>query len=185
MEQQAIVARSIITILGAPKEHVERELRKHVEKLKEQELKILKEEYEEPKPKDKLYTALAELEIEFPTAQNLLDFYFDSMPASVEIISPNSITLDTQSLTELLNDFQTKLHHTDMMLKGTAAQKEILDRNAINILHNFIKYACKTKPQTLNDLVSILGIDEKTLAAFLKGLEEKGAIKKEGDAYTT
>lgn len=184
MEQQGIVARCILDILGAPKEHIEKALKDHVEKLKKEGLKIVIEKYEPAQPQDKLFTTFAELQIEFKGAQELLDFCFDSLPSSVEIISPERITLEMQDLTALLNDFQAKLHHADMMLKGIQAQKEVLDRNAINIFHNFIKFACTTKPHTIEDLSKLLGVQPQELTPFAEHLVRKGIIKKEGDKYT-
>jgi hypothetical protein len=184
MEERPITARSILDILGAPREYIEKALKDHVEKLKKEGLKIVIEKYEPAKPQDKLFTTFAELQIEFKNAQELLDFCFDSMPSSVEIISPDQIVVNMQDLTALLNDFQAKLHHTDMMLKGIQAQKEVLDRNAINIFHNFIKFACATKPHTIEELSNLLGVQAKELTPFAEHLAQKGIIKKEGDKYT-
>ena len=183
MEQQ-ILARCILDILGAPKEHIEKSLKDHIDQLKKNGLQIQTEVYEDAKPKDKLFSAFAELTIQFKDVNEMLDFCFDSMPSSVEIVSPAQINLDTQMLTEFLNDFQAKMHHTDMMLKGMQAQKQVLDKNAVNILRNFIKYLCKEKPRSKEDLTSFLGIQHDELVSFLDGLVEQGSLKKEGDLYT-
>lgn len=184
MEQQPITARCILDILGAPKDYIEKELRKHVDKLKEEGLKVVLEKYEPAQPQDKLFSTFAELQIEFKNAQELLDFCFDSMPSSVEIISPEKIMIDLHDLTSLLNDFQAKLHHADLMLKGIQAQKQVLDRNAINVFHNFIKFACTTKPYTIEELSKLVGVQTKELTPFVENLVKKGTVKKEGNTYT-
>lgn len=183
MEQQPIIARCIVEILGAPKEHVEKELKGHVDKLKEDGLEVQTEKYEPPVAKDKLFSQFVELVIKFKDAQELLNFCFDSLPSSVEIMSPEKLELDTAFFEDFLNDFQAKLHHTDMMLKGVQAQKQLLDKNAINIFHNFIKFACRQKPHTLKELSGLLGVGEKELEPFVKGLVDKGVVKKEGEAF--
>ncbi len=182
--EQAILARCILDILGAPKEHIEKALKDHVEKLKSQGLKVQMEKYAPAEPKDQLFTAFVEINALFKDPKELLDFCFDSMPSSVEILSPAQVVLDTNMLTDFMNDFQAKLHHTDFMLKGIQAQKELLDRNAVNIFYNFIKFACKTKPHTIDELSKLLGVKAKELTPFVENLASKGVIKKEGDSYT-
>ena len=182
--EQTIVARCILDILGAPKDYIEKELKRHVDKLKGEGLKVVLEKYEPAQPQDKLFSTFAELQIEFKDAQQLLDFCFDSMPSSVEIVSPEKIMIDLHDLTSLLNDFQAKLHHTDLMLKGIEAQKQLLDRNAINVFHNFIKFACSIKPHTIDELSKLVGVQIKELTPFVESLVKKGTIKKEDNTYT-
>jgi len=186
MEQQPpVVARCIVDILGAPKEFIAKTLREHIDKLKQDGLDIQFEKYAEPKPSDKLFTQFVELQISFKDVQELLDFCFDSMPSSVEIISPAKLQIDMTRFETLINDLQAKLHQTDLMLKGLQAQKQVLDKNAINIFHNFIKFACRTKPHTLDELSKLLGIGIKELSPFVDGLVSEGALKKEGQVFST
>jgi len=178
-----IVARCIVEIMGAPKEFIAKSLQEHVDRIKQDGLDVQIEKYAEPVPNDKLFTQFVELQIGFKDVKQLLDFCFDSMPSSVEIMSPEKLELETTFLEEFINDLQSKLHHTDMMLKGLQAQKQVLDRNAINILHNFIKFACSVKPHSLDDLSKLLGIKTEELSAFVDGLINKGVIKKEEDLF--
>ena len=85
----------------------------------------------------------------------------------------------------LINGLQAKLHQTDLMLKGLQAQKQVLDKNAINIFQNFIKFACRTKPHTMDELSKLLGIGITELSPFVDGLVSKGALKKEGQVFST
>ena len=182
MEGKPIVARCIVEILGAPVEFVERSLKDHVDKLKSS-LDIQVETYAEPKSQDKLFSQFVELQISFKNVQELLDFCFDSMPSSVEIMSPEVLQIDMTHFEQFLNDFQAKLHHTDMMLKGLQMQKQVLDKNALNIVHNFIKYACKIKSYSMDELAGLVGIKSEDLSAFVDALVSKGALKKEGKLF--
>ncbi len=182
--EQNIMARAIIDILGGPKEHIEKALKDHVDKIKKEGLDVQAEVYEEAKPKDNMFTAFVELTIQFKDLNELLDFCFDSMPSSIEIFQPAQIILDLNMLTDFLNDFQAKLHHTDMMLKGLQAQKQLLDKNALHMLHNFAKFACSEKSRTAKELSKILGIGVDELQPFLNSIVERGGLKKEGDTYT-
>ncbi len=184
-EEKSIVARFIIEILGAPKEYITKALKEHMEKLKQEGLDIQYENYAEPQPKDKLFMQFVETQISFKDMQELLDFCFDSMPSSVEIISPEEIRLQATELEDFLNDFQAKLHHADFAIKTVSAQKQVLDRNTVNIFHNFIKYACSTKQYTIEDLSKLLGLSEEELTPFVEHLVKKEIIKKEGIMYST
>ena len=184
MEQKGIVARFILEIFGAPKDYIVKALRDHVDKVKET-YDVQLEKYEEPVPKDKLFMQFVELQVGLKDTQALLDFCFDSMPSSIEIISPEVLSIPSDELQDVLNDFAAKLHHTDAMLKNIGAQKQVLDRNPVNIFHNFIKYACSTKPQTIADLSKLLGLPGEDLTPFVEHLVKKGTIKKDGLQYTT
>lgn len=180
-QKEPIVGRFIIEILGAPKEYIEKALKEHIEKIKNDGVDVRAETFEEPVQKDELWTQFVELEAAFPNATELLNFCFDSMPSSVELLSPEKMSLETKDFEGFLNDFQAKLHHVDMMIKNLQAQKNVLDRNTINILHNFMLYACETKPYKLEELSKLLGLGEKELKPFVEQLVEKGALKKRED----
>ncbi|MBW3019349.1 hypothetical protein KY329_04155 [Candidatus Woesearchaeota archaeon] len=184
MEQKPIVARCILDILGAPKEYIEKKLKEHIDKLQEEKLEILREDIAEPEQKDTLFTSFAELEIRFKNPRELLDFCFDSMPSSVEILEPETITLTMQDLSGFLNDFQSKMHHIDSMVRTLQMEKKHIDANALNVFNNFIKYALKQQNQTTEALAVIMGVKTEQLTPFLKHIEEKGKIKKEGEKWT-
>lgn len=182
--EQPIAARCIVEILGAPKEFIQKALKEHVDKLKADKLKIDSAKYAEPIQKDTMFSQYVELVISFKDAQQLLNFCFDSMPSSVEILSPEKIELPMTALEDVLNDFQAKLHHADSMLKNLTIQKQVLDRNAVNILHNFIRYLCKEKPRTQDELATLLGMKPEDVTKFLDGLTERNILKKEGSKYS-
>jgi hypothetical protein len=185
MEQPPIVARAIVEIMGSPKEFVKKALMDHVDKVKQEGLNVQFEKYAEPKEQDNYFTQFVELQISFKDLPQLLDFCIDSMPSAVEIISPPKLELDMAVFEDFINDFQARLHHTDMMLKGLQAQKSVLDKNALNTFHNFIKFACNTKPHSIDDLAGLLGIGAKELTPFVENMAKKGELKKEGKVYST
>jgi len=183
MEQPPIVVRAIIEIMGTPKEFVKKALMDHIDKIKQDGLDVQFEKFAEPEPRDNFFTQFVELQIAFKSLQQLLDFCIDSMPSTVEIMSPEKLQLDMTVFEEFLNDFQGRLHHTDMMLKGLQAQKKVLDANALNVFYNFIKFACRTKPHGIDELSKMLGIGTNELSPFVENMVKKGELKKEGQVY--
>lgn len=186
MEENKVKARCVLDILGAPKEYVVTRLKEHIDKIRREDenTKILSEYIAEPEEKDKLFTTFAELELEFKTPMDLLNFCFDSMPSSIEVIEPETISFEQKDLGEFLNDFQHKLHHTDMMLSRLTTEKKHLDINTMNVFRNFIKFALEQRPYSLEELSNILGVKEKSLEPFLKQIEDKGKIEKKGDKWS-
>jgi len=181
-KQDNVLARVIIEMLGAPKEHIEKTLKDYVEKLKQdKEMKILKEELAPAKEQKKLFSTFAELEILFSNSQKLVDFCFDAMPSSVEIIRPEKIIVDSSSFTDTLNDMQAKLHNNDMIIKTLRAKSALLDKNAKAVLRNFIYFLIKDEPRPIEYLSEEMGIGAKQLRPFLDELIKAGNIaEKEG-----
>ena len=178
-----IIARVIIEMLGAPKEYIETTLKNYLEKLKNDGIQIIKEEIEPAQQQKELFSTFAELDIEFNKIEDLLGFCFDSMPSSVEIIEPEELTLSAADLSGHINDLQAKLHEIDMVVKTTRAQNTVLDKNAMNVFKNFVKYVCR-EGHTTEEMSKIVGIPADQLQKFVDILLKEDKLQKEGDKYT-
>jgi hypothetical protein len=178
-----LVVRAIIQMLGAPKEYIEQTLKNYIEKLKKDGLQITKEDYVPAEKTGELFGAFVELEIKFDDTAGLLDFCFDSMPASVEILEPEELKFESRVLTGLLNDMQAKLHEIDMIVKSVRAQNKVLDTNAVNVFNHFIIYAASKEPKTTEEIAGVIGVKATHLQPFINKLIDAGKLKKEGDKY--
>ena len=185
VEQKPVTARIIIEMLGKPKEHIEATLKKYVEQLKkEDKLEILKEERAPAEEKGPLFSCFAELEIKFKNIAKLVEFCFDAMPSSVDIIEPAELAFDTKELTDLLNDLQARLHNVDMALKALQAEKTILDKNALMVFNNFTRFVLKEGEKTLEELGKITGVQPEQLKKFLDELVKQKRIAQKGEKYS-
>jgi len=178
-----ILVRTIIEMLGAPKEHIDETLRSYISKLREEGLNIKKEHYANPEKAGSLFTVFAELEVQFSSPKELLDFCFDSLPSSVEIIDPSQIELPAQSFTDLLNDLQARLHEIDSLLKNATAEKQLLDKNALNVLRNFIKHLVKSGPRSSEELSIPVGMSVADITPILDRMVTQNLLKKENGLY--
>lgn len=182
---QNVTARIIIEMLGTPKAHVEKTLRDYVAALREDKnIVVLAEHMAEAEERERLFSAFVELDLRFPGVDKLMDFCFESMPSSVEILEPTTLVFDSKPLTDLLNDLQTRLHQVDMAIKQLTAQNTVVDKNATNVLHNFILHLLKDGGKTADELAPLIGIHRNQLTAFLEKMIEMGKIKLHGDKYT-
>ena len=184
MDHEPILARAIIEMMGAPKEYIEQTLKNYISQLKKDGLQVMTEVYEAAEQKGTFFSAFVEIEATFKDSEALLSFCFDSMPSSVEILAPTELRLPSGEFTDFLNDLQARLHEVDFLVKNSDVQKQLLDNNALNVLHNFIKYLLKDGPKSVDELSKHMGINQKELAPILDQFALKKAIKKENDTYT-
>ncbi len=115
-----IVARITVEVLGAPKEHVENTLRLVIKKLKEEEQEIkvnTLQEFECKQMENKLWNTFADIEFETKSLKKLMDICYDYMPSTIEILEPAGMEIDTNDISNLLNDVLTKMHKYSMVLK--------------------------------------------------------------------
>jgi len=181
---QTIVARTIIEMLGAPKEYIADTLKKYVAKIKKEGLEVNTEHYAEPKEAGRFFSVFVELEARFKDYKQLLDFCFDSMPSSVEIIEPAELTFDSGYVNDFLNDMQARLHEIDLIVKNTRAEKDVLDKNAMNVLRNFIRHLIKQGHHSIEEISKLSGIKQKDLQAILDKMVSNNMLAKEENAYT-
>jgi len=119
--------RAIIEILGYPKDHIENTMELILKKLKEEkDVEYLSDKIHEAKETGKLFSTFAEVEFKLPTLENLIDFCFNYMPSSIEILSPEKFNLETSEVSGFLNDLMARLHRTDMLLKNIIAENKVL-----------------------------------------------------------
>ncbi|MEK6822681.1 MAG: hypothetical protein AABY13_02535 [Nanoarchaeota archaeon] len=180
-----VKAKVIIEMLGSPKEHLMKTLQDYINALKERkDLTVLSQDIAEAAERDKLFSTFTELEINFKSVEKLLDFCFESMPSSVEIIEPDELILHAGAFSDLLNDLQARLHQVDMSMKQLSAQSAIIDKNAMGVLHNFIKFLTKEGGKTSEELAPTVGIKKAQLEVFLESMVEMGHMTLRDGKYT-
>jgi len=124
-----MIVRSVIEILGAPKDHVEKVLGLVIEKIKKEELKVLRVDVFDAKEIKELWSCFAEIEIEFEKLDKFVGFCFDYMPSSVEILEPDEFKVESGKFTDVMNDLLAKLHQYDMLIKSLKAENIVLKRD--------------------------------------------------------
>ena len=179
-----IRCRTIIEVLGKPKEHVESAIKEYVEHIKQDsELVILSEDYSEIKEQGKLWSKFVELDLVIKGTLKLISFCFEYMPSSLEILKPEHLIMTNPELSNFLNDLQARLHGVDMIVKQLKAENDFLRQNMNAVLHNVILICLKVSKLTLEQLSQVTGVDRKELEIFLEKLLKENKIKKENDLY--
>ena len=179
-----IRCRTIIEVLGKPKEHVENSIKDYIEHIKQDsELVILNEEYSELKEQGKLWSQFVELDLVVKGTQKLISFCFEYMPSSIEVIKPENLDMTNREISSFLNDLQARLHNVDMIVKQLKAENDFLRLNMNAVIHNAVLICLKVSKLTLEQLSQITGVDRKELEIFVEKLLKENKIKKENELY--
>ena len=185
LEKGHLLARVIIEMLGAPKEHIEKTLKDYIEKLKKdaKDFEIVKAEFEEAQEQGKFFSAFTEVDIWFHSPGALINFCFDSMPSSIDIIRPDDLKLESKEFSNFLNDLQAHIHELDAAVKKIKATNQLLDQNSTAVFRNFIVYLMKQGKSELEEFAEPLGVAAKDLKPFLAKLAEQGAVEEKEGKY--
>lgn len=183
MEQEPIVARAIIQVVGAPKEYIESTLKSFVERQESDGLKVRSKEFSEATKQGDFFSTFVEMVAEFKSVDSLVAFCFDAMPSSIEILEPPMLTIKAFDFSNSLNDLQSRLHEVEMTVKRLKGANELLDTNALELIRNFISFALKDKRMRLEEIAPIVGVNPKDLQPFLDKMVEENRLSVEEGNY--
>lgn len=131
-ETKKIKAMLIFDIVGKPPEYLTETLNEIIKKIGEEKgVNVKDRKINEPvlmKDQKEFYTSFAEVEIEVEEIMYLAMLMFKYMPAHVEIISPELITLTNNGWGEILSELTRRLHGYDEVARVIRAEKNILEK---------------------------------------------------------
>ena len=182
--EQEIVFRTVIEVLGKPREHVEAALKGYIENLEKiQQFSIMGKQFAEAQQQsdNQLWVAFVELEAKTSSVENLTGFCFDYMPSLLEIITPQKITFNDIELSQFLNDLQAKLHQVDMVAKQVQTENNILNKSLGSLLKNYITLLLSNQSLNSQPISNLTGVSQDKLEDFLDQLIDEGRVDlKEG-----
>ncbi len=183
--KQWIKTRVIIEMLGAPKEHIQETLTLYVEKIRNEEKKMIlgKIDYAEPKEVNQLFSVFAEIELDFEDLPTITYFCFDYMPSSIEIFEPEELVQSSNDMTDFLNDLQGRLHKFDMLIKNLSAENKVIKRNGITLARNIVLVCLESGPKTLAEISRFSGMPEAHIKKFVNIFVKEGKITEENEKY--
>ena len=177
--------RTVIEVLGKPKEHIEEAIKDYVRNIKEdRDLVVINEHFSETAEKDKFWLQFVELEVIAKGLPKLINFCFEYMPSSIEILKPNSFTMANSELSGFLNDLQSRLHNVDMVIKQLRSENKFIKRNMNTLLQNTIVMLLKLNSLSLEQLSKLTGIEKGELQLFIDRLVKENKIQKDGEIYS-
>lgn len=128
----------IIEVLGRPPEHLIEALENVVKQIGEEKgMEIKEHKIKEPtliKDQKDLYTSFVDLEIELEEIFSVVILMFKYMPAHIEIIEPERISIQNNDLNTLFNELARRLHGFDEVARVLQSEKAILEKKLKEIL---------------------------------------------------
>ena len=157
--KESIRAAMILEAIGRPPEHLTETLKGLVKQINEEKgVEVAESKVNEPvlmKDQKDFYTSFAEVEVEVEDVLYLAVLMFKYMPAHIEIISPELITLTNNGWNDVFNELVRRLHAYDEVAGVLQMEKQILE----------------------NKLREVLGQKAETVKQEIKG-EAKPEVKK-------
>ena len=131
-ETKRINAILVFDIIGKPPEHLTETLNDIIKKIGEEKGVSVKEtKVNEPvfmKDQKEFYTSFAEVEVEVEEILYLGMLMFKYMPAHIEVISPELITLANNGWNEIFNELVRRLHGYDEVARVIQMEKGVLEK---------------------------------------------------------
>ena len=181
--EQEIVFRTVIEVLGKPKEHVDAALKGYIDNLeKNNNFSVADKQFAEAQQQNEgLWVTFVELEVKTNSVKHLTGFCFDYMPSVLEIITPQKILFEDVEVSQFLNDLQAKLHAVDMVAKQLQTENNILNRSLGSLLKNYITLILTRQNLTSEQISQLTGVNQHKLEDFLDQLiDEERVDLKEG-----
>lgn len=138
MSSEKIEAVIIFEILGKPPEHIVEALEEIIKQIGSEKGVVIKEKrIEEPKELEKekgMYTTFCEIIAEFDELINVIVLLFKYMPAHIQIISPEKVTIKHTEMNEAFNEVARRLHAYDEVARVLQIEKSVLETKLRELL---------------------------------------------------
>lgn len=127
---EGIRAMLILDIIGRPPQYLVETLEKVAEEMgKEKGVKITGKNIKEPtvmKDNKEFYTTFSEIEVEVEDILYLAILMFKYMPAHIEVISPETISLSNNGWGDILSELVRRLHSYDEVARILQIERQEL-----------------------------------------------------------
>jgi hypothetical protein len=178
-EKKKINAILILEIIGRPPEHLVGSLEGIAKQIGEEKgVKVLGKKINPPvimKEQKDFYVSFMEVEAEIEEILSLAILMFKYMPAHVEIISPQNLTLTNAGFNDLFNELTRRLHGYEEIARILQTEKMILE-NQLKTIVGTEKAITHTHRETLKK-----GEDKKEETKEEVKVKKKRAKKKDAD----
>ena len=137
-ERKKINAIFILEVIGRPPEYLVETLENLAKQIGEEKgVKVIEKRINEPvlmKEQKDFYSSFMEVELEVEEILYLAILMFKYMPAHVEILSPQNLTLSNAGFNDLFNELTRRLHGYDEIARILQTEKMILENQLKTII---------------------------------------------------
>lgn len=134
------VSMLVIEVMGRPKEHLVETLENLAKQISEEKgVKVNEKKIHEPalvKDQKDLFSSFMEIEVELDDPLILAILMFKYMPAHIEILEPEKLTIPNHGFADILNELTRRLHRYDEIARVMQMEKQILENQIRNLTSN-------------------------------------------------
>jgi len=150
-ETKKITSMFVLEIIGRPPEYLIENLNGIIKKIGEEKGVCIKNTKINPpvlmKDQKDFFTSFAEIELETENVLYLAILMFKYMPAYIEIISPQNVSLTNSDLNDVFNELTRRLHGYDEIVRIVQAEKIILEKKLREVLNQNQTKASEVKEE--------------------------------------
>ncbi|MBU0667280.1 MAG: hypothetical protein ABIC91_05095 [Nanoarchaeota archaeon] len=184
LEEGFIRANVIFEVIGTPKEYVENALKSYVEKLKnDEEIIFVHEKFEQAEKQDTHWSTFAEVEMLIKGLEKVTWICFNFMPASIEILEPETLMFKPSKLTNWINDLLAKLHEISIVAQQVGEQNKLMVKNMNALVRNSILTCMDFGLTKADEIAKKIGVKKEHIAPVFEAMQKEGKIKKEKNKY--
>jgi len=188
VEDGGVHIQTIFEMVGKPKEHVEKAFADYIALIeKDPMFTVINKDIAdvvEVEDSDSLFSTFCDMELVMKDFSNVYDFCFKYMPASVEVISPENLTLSGTDATGLVNDFLAKMHERDLEAKKTNQVMKLLTQNINILIENLTLLSLRFKPMNTEEVGKATGVENDKIVLFLDKLQKEGKVIETDGKYS-
>ncbi len=137
-EKKKVSVVFVLEIMGRPPEHLVETLETIAKQISEEKgVKVIEKKISPPilmKEQKDFYTSFMEIEAECDEILYLAILMFKYMPAHIEIISPQNLTLSNAGFNDLFNELTRRLHGYEEIVRILQTEKIILENQLKTIV---------------------------------------------------
>ena len=164
--QENIKAVLILDIIGRPPEHLVKMLEDVIGDMgKEKGVIVKSKSIKEPafmKDNKEFYTTFAEVEVEVEDIRYLAGLMFKYMPAHIEVISPENISIQNNGWSEILSEIVRNLHSYDEVARIMQIDNQKLIKKVIELGGKVIQEQLNSKEDKVNEKIIGKSTERKT-----------------------
>ena len=185
-EEGYIHANVMFEVLGNPKELVQKSIAEYLQKLKSmpEEIMVLKETVEVPEEQEDMWSTFAEVEMLLKSLERLTWLCVNYMPASIEIMAPETAYIKARDITNWLNDLLAKLHEITTLSHQVGQQNKIMLKSINALFRNSILVSIDSGIKDSKTIAQKIGVSENDLEKVFEAMIKEGKVKKEGKGYS-
>jgi hypothetical protein len=175
-----------LQMIGKPKEYLVESMNKIITGIESEEKKyaIFETQFFDGDNKENFFTYVCEIKMLFSKPLDIIDFSFDYMPSTIELVDPPNISFSSADFSSFINEMLIKNHDLNMLTKTLSEQGKRLFATQDALLKNITFQSIIYGEKSISKISRNAGVDEKFMENLLNKMVEENTLVKNGDEYS-